>query len=87
MNIFYIDDAKVHTIITNFIDGNDEVKAKIQVLIPHANRYQYFIALQYHYEVIEVNGIEVTKEEIILTDLFYSGKKNPKFGGKSSKES
>ena len=84
---FVIDSSNVHNIITKFIVRNDESEAKIQVLIPQFNGSLDFIELQEYCEGVLVHSIWAPKTEGILIVLFYSGRRNPTYGGKSLKES
>jgi hypothetical protein len=74
---FAIDAAEVHTYLVNFIAGNNTAETKIQPHESVTNGRIDYIALKDHYEGVGIHANEITKAELTLKTLFYSGEKKP----------
>ena len=70
---FTIDSRTVHTLITNFIAGNDTAEAKIQSNEHLKNGRMDFRSLCDHYEGVGILAIDITKAEATLRNLHYTG--------------
>lgn len=74
---FAIDSAEVHTFLVNLIAGNPTAETKLQTLSHLNNGHLDFLALRDHYEGIGILALDVTKAELTMKTLFYSGEKKP----------
>ena len=74
---FSIDAATVHTLLMNFITGNQVAESKVQIHQAQNNGRLDFIALRDHYEGVGILAVDIQKAEITMKNLFYAGKKKP----------
>ena len=74
---FTTDTTEVHTYIFMFASGNKVTEAKIVADSAKNNGRLDFIAVEYHYEGIGVQEVNVLQAHKVLNYLFYSGEKKP----------
>ena len=74
---FSIDAATVHTLLMNFITGNQVAESKVQINQSRNNGRLDFMALRDHYEGIGILAVDIQKAETTIRNLFYAGEKRP----------
>ena len=74
---YAVDTSTIHTLLINFIAGNDTREARIQLCAVSNDGRMDFEALHNHYEGVGVHGKDITKAVDIIDNLYYSGKKPP----------
>ena len=74
---YLIDKAEVHTLIVNFIVGNETAEAKIQTHSKSNDGREDFLAMKSHYAGTGVLTFDVTKAERIIESLYYHGERKP----------
>ena len=74
---YLINKAEVHTLIVNFIVGNETAEAKIQTHSQSNNGREDFLAMKSHYAGTGVFAFDVTKAEKIIESLYYHGERKP----------
>ena len=74
---FTIDAAEVHTFIVNLIAKNEEAEYVIKVHEDERHRKKDWKALKYHYEGIGVYSNDITKSDLELITITYTGGKKP----------
>ena len=74
---YLMDCNQVATYITSFIVDNIEAESKIQTIANPADGRAIFLCLNEHYAGSGIYANDVTKAEVILKSLFYSGEKKP----------
>ena len=74
---FRIDANTVHTLLVNFIAGNETAEAKIQHLSNLNNGRKDYEALKDHYEGVGVHSKDITKAVDKIDNMFYAGEKPP----------
>lgn len=74
---FVIDAAEVHTLIVNFITGNETAEVKIKEHEDENNGRLDYIALRDHYEGVGILANEITAAEYTIKTVHYVGEKRP----------
>ena len=74
---FTIDTVEVHTFIVILIAQHEESESVIKLHEEKIDRRKYWKALKYHYEGIVVYSNDITKSELDLRTITYTGGNNP----------
>ena len=74
---FTIDTAEVNTFIDNLIAQNEESESVIKIHEDERNGINYWKALIYHHEGMRVYSNGITKADLDLKTLTYTGEKKP----------
>jgi hypothetical protein len=74
---YAIDSVQVHTLLLNFVPGNDTAEAKIQGLQRPNDGREAFKRLVEHYEGEGIHAIDIREADEVLKTLFHAGEKPP----------
>ena len=74
---FNINAAEVHTFIVNLKAHNEEAESVIKVHEDKRDRRKYWKALKSRYEGIGVYSNDITKADLYLITITYTGEKKP----------
>jgi hypothetical protein len=74
---YAIDTIQVHTILVNFVSGNDTAEAKIQGLQRPNDGREAIKRLIEHSEAVGIHAIDIREADEVLKNLFYAGEKPP----------
>ena len=74
---YQIDDLKIRTHTMKYITGNENTEATIQFLLDTRDGRKAFKMLSDLYEGVRVNGVDISRADNIIRNLYYTGEKKP----------